>query len=67
MISLSDTQLSVLMSAAGTLDPGKRGVFLDRVSAHLKHGRAGRQFGDDDIARAVELALRGLRASVSAA
>ena len=57
MISLSDGQLAIVMTAARTLEPERRSIFLERVGAMLRlHGR----FNDDDIAQVAQLALHGL-------
>jgi hypothetical protein len=57
MISLSDDQLTTIVAAAGTVEPGRRDVFLERVGAMLKlRGR----FTDGDVAEVVQLALCGL-------
>ena len=62
MISLSDRQLSLVMTAARAVDVEKRDVFLQRVAAHLML-QAART--DDDVARAIEVALRGLLMSAA--
>ena len=57
MISLSDGQLAIDMTAARTLEPERRSIFLERVGAMLRlRGR----FNDDDIAQVAQLALHGL-------
>jgi hypothetical protein len=54
MIGLTDNQLQTIMLAAGALPPEKRGVYLQRIAAHLQI-RCGR-FTDQDVA----MALHGL-------
>jgi hypothetical protein len=57
MISLSDEQLQTVMVAAGSIDPNRRTIFLERAGAMLKmRGR----FSDDDVAEIARLALCGL-------
>ena len=57
MISLSDSQLSVVMGAAKTIAPERRDIFLQRIGAMLRlRGR----FTDSDIGEVVQLALCGL-------
>lgn len=57
MISLSDSQLQIVMAAATPLAVDKRDVFLQRVAGQL--GRV-RRPGDRDVEAAVAAALRGL-------
>jgi hypothetical protein len=54
MLALSDSQLQIVMAAAGPLPPEKRSLFLERVAASLRIHGAG------DFERAVQLALTGL-------
>ena len=57
MISLSDSQLETIMTAAAGIDPERRTVFLERCAAMLKlRGR----FTDGDVADVARLALCGL-------
>jgi hypothetical protein len=57
VISLSDVQLQTVMSAASTLDPEKRDLFLQRLASMLKlRGR----YGDTEVAKFTTLALEGL-------
>ena len=58
MVSLSDMQLQTVMLAAGTLPPEKRGVYLQRIAAHLQI-RCGK-FTDQDVVTAAQSALAGL-------
>jgi hypothetical protein len=57
MISLSDQQLDVVMTAARGLALERRSVFLERVTAMLKLRR---RFDDTDVAEVTALALHGL-------
>lgn len=57
MISLSDQQLDVVMTAARGLALERRSVFLERVAAMLKLRR---RFDDADVAEVTALALCGL-------
>ena len=59
MLGLTDNQLRTVMDAAGTLPVEKRDVFLQRVAALLRR-QAGRIKSDDDVGRAVEIALSSL-------
>jgi hypothetical protein len=62
MISLSDEQSKVVMAAAGSLEPDRRSVFLERAGAMLRlRGR----FSDDDVAEIARLALCGLSHSAA--
>ena len=64
MLALSDTQLAVVMTAAGGLPVEKRALFLERVAAWLQlRGR----FTDADLDDAVRTALGGLVQVISAA
>jgi hypothetical protein len=65
LISLNDHQLTIVMNAARCLDHEKRNVFLERVAGLLRL-QAGR-YGDDDVCRAVDQALRSLNAINTAA
>ena len=57
MLSLSDNQLEIVVSAARAVAPERRDIFLQRIAAMLKlRGR----FDDTDIAEVTALALRGL-------
>jgi len=56
MISLSDSQLQVVVQAARCLDPEKRSIYLQRVASILKF----RPTTDRDVAEATQLALCGL-------
>jgi hypothetical protein len=57
MISLSDSQLQVVMDAAAGIDPGRRDVYLQRVSAMLRFRN---RFTDDDLDEICKLATCGL-------
>lgn len=57
MISLTDSQLDLVITTAQVLSPEKRDVFLQRTSAQLE--RRGR-FTDDDVADVAAMALKGL-------
>jgi hypothetical protein len=64
MISLSDRQLQTIMVAAGSLEPDRRSIFLERAGAMLRlRGR----FSDSDVAEVAELAVAGLIHSASTA
>ena len=56
MLSLSDSQLQIIMTAAGTMPVEKRSTFLERVAARL-HGP---RFTDADLGAAIQAALKGL-------
>ena len=57
MVSLSDSQLEIVTTAANAVPVERRSVFLERVGAMLKlRGR----FSDDDVADVAQLALTGL-------
>jgi hypothetical protein len=57
VISLSDEQLDVVMTAARGLVLERRDIFLQRIGAMLKlRGR----IDDSDICEVVQLALHGL-------
>ncbi len=57
MLALNDTQLQIVMTAAGSLPVEKRGVFLERVAAQLLRGP---RFTDADLSAAIQAALPGL-------
>ena len=57
MVSLTDPQLKIIMTAANAVSVERRGIFLERVGAMLKvRGR----FTDADVADVARLALAGL-------
>jgi hypothetical protein len=61
MIGLSDNQLEVIMRVAAPLSEGKCQEFLERVAAAVAVVLEMRgQINDDDVAVAVQLALRSL-------
>jgi hypothetical protein len=61
MIGLSDNQLEVIMGAAAALSEGKCQEFLERVAAAVAVVLEMRgQINDEDVAIAVQLALRSL-------
>jgi hypothetical protein len=66
MVSLSDSQLRTLMTAAADMLPEKRSMFLERVGAMLAMRGRG-HFNDDDVADVVALASCGLVHRVDAA
>jgi hypothetical protein len=54
MVSLSDSQLEIIMTAANAVPVERRSVFLERVGAMLKpRGR----FSDDDVRQVAALAM----------
>jgi hypothetical protein len=57
MISLSDSQLKAVMDIAASIDPARRGVYLQRIEAmlNLRH-----RFNDRDVADVAKLAACGL-------
>ena len=57
---LTDSQLQLLLAAAKPLDPDKRGLFLERVGAHLRCNCSGHP-SDADVEAAVAAGLRGLQ------
>ena len=58
MLALSDSQLQIVMTAAGGLPVEKRSLFLERVAARLRlHGP---RFTDADLGAAIQAALTGL-------
>jgi|RhiMetdeSRZDD1v2_1073273.scaffolds.fasta_scaffold39789_2 hypothetical protein len=59
MIGLTDAQLKIIMTAANGVPVERRDVFLQRVAALLRR-QAGRFKSDDDVGRAVEIALSSL-------
>ena len=57
MVSLTDPQLKIIMTAANYVPIERRGIFLERVGAMLEvRGR----FTDTDVSNVVQLALSGL-------
>jgi hypothetical protein len=58
MLALTDSQLKLVMTAAGGLSVEKRAVFLERVAARLQ--LYGANFTDIELDRAVHSAMRGL-------
>jgi hypothetical protein len=58
MLSLSDDQLQIVMTAAGALPPEKRSLFLERLAARLR--LRGPRFTADDLDEAMRLAMVGL-------
>ena len=58
MFALTDTQLEIVMVAAGRLPVEKRSVFLERVAARLQ--LRGPRFTDADLGAAIQAALTGL-------
>jgi hypothetical protein len=56
MLALTDNRLAIVMTAARSLSPEKRSVFLQRVAAQLARVR---RPGDADVERAAQMALRG--------
>jgi hypothetical protein len=57
MISLSDSQLQTVMTAARVVDVDRRSIFLQRTAAML---RMRGNFSDSDLNQVVSLALQGL-------
>jgi hypothetical protein len=57
MIAFTDSQLRTVWTTAASVPVEKRGVFLNRLFAHL---RLQRGFTDADLDDAVRLALTGL-------
>jgi len=57
MLALTDSQLQTVMQTAGSIDPDRRGVFLQRLEAML---RLRRRFDDRDVADVAALATCGL-------
>jgi hypothetical protein len=63
MVSLTDPQLEIIMTAANAVPVERRSVFLERIGAMLKvRGR----FSDDDVRPVVALAARGLAQTTAA-
>jgi hypothetical protein len=58
MFALSDDQLALVTTAAGSVPVEKRGVFLERVAARLRV--LGFRFTDADLGVAIQAALTGL-------
>ena len=58
MFALNDTQLALVMTAAGPLPAEKRSVFLERLAARLR--LRGPRFTDADLGAAIQAALTGL-------
>jgi hypothetical protein len=57
MVSLTDSQLEIVTTAANAVPVERHGVFLERCGAMLNvRGR----FSDDDVADVARLALCGL-------
>jgi hypothetical protein len=57
MVSLTDPQLKIVMTAANAVPVERRSVFLERVGAMLKMRR---RFSDADVSDVTQLALAGL-------
>ena len=57
MLALSDDQLALVMTAAGSVPVEKRSVFLERVAARLQ--LRGFHFTDADLGAAIQAALTG--------
>ena len=57
-LALNDSQLALVMTAAGSLSVEKRSVFLDRVVARLR--LRGPRFTDAGLRAAIQAALTGL-------
>ena len=57
MISLTDAELQLVMTAARSLPVEKRSVFLQRVASDLELHRQSQRV---DVDRAITTALRGL-------
>ncbi len=62
MISVSDSQLRIVATAADLLPAEARGTFLRRVVAELHEGRV---FDDSDVEQAVRSALLDLSEATS--
>jgi hypothetical protein len=58
MFALSDDQLALVMTAAGSVPVEKRSTFLERVAAGLQ--LRGSSFTDADLGAAIQVALTGL-------
>jgi hypothetical protein len=57
MIALTDRQLQSVMTAAGSLEPDRRDIFLQRVGVML---RMRSRFTDADVVEVAQLAVAGL-------
>jgi hypothetical protein len=55
MFALSDDQLALVMTAAGSVPVGKRGVFLERVA--VRPQLRGPHFTDADLGAAIQVAV----------
>jgi hypothetical protein len=68
-VSLTDSQLQAVMTAAASLPPEKRTVFLERVAGTLARPDAlhYRHPDDHDVSDAVDTALIGLLARAEVA
>jgi len=60
MLTLTDKQLKLVMTAAQPLDPDKRALLLERVAAQLQFAVGGARPRDDDIEAACRRSLEGL-------
>ena len=58
MLALNDSQLEIVMLAAGGLEVEKRDLFLQRVAARLQ--LRGPRFSDAELEAAVQSAVTGL-------
>jgi hypothetical protein len=58
MFALSHDQLALVMTAAGSLPVGKRGVFLERVA--VRPQLRGPHFTDADLGAAIQVVVTGL-------
>ena len=58
MFALSDDQLALIMTAAGSVPVEKRSTFLERVATRLR--LRGPHFTDADLGAAIRAALTGL-------
>ena len=63
MLALSDDQLQIIMTAAGSLPVEKRSTFLERVACRIQ--LRGAPFSDKDLDDAVRRALTGLKQSAA--
>jgi hypothetical protein len=59
MLGLTDNQLKTIMTAAASVQPDRRSVFLERTAAMLRMRGYG-HFTDADVADVAKLALTGL-------
>ena len=57
-LGLRGAQLAAVMAAASDLPTEKRTVFLQRIASRLR--LRGRRFSDDDLDKAIRIALKGL-------